>query len=84
MRPELSVQTDPTKMVLKQETEDAITENQGDLDMDLKLTVYKNDTDKGVIQDLQVTPAEFLIVKRKTQIINRKRELICGFLNSEK
>lgn len=29
-----------------------ITENQTALDMDLKLTEYKNDTDKIVIQDL--------------------------------
>lgn len=46
--------------------------------MDLKLTGYKNNTDKDVntVQDLQVKPVDILIAKRGTQIINHKSGLL--------
>lgn len=45
------------------------------LEMDLKLTRYKNDIDKNVIQDLQMKLVEVSTGKRKIQIINQKRDL---------
>lgn len=50
----------------------------GCLNMDLKLTGYKNNTDKDVnaVQDLQVELVDILIAKRGTQIISHKSDLL--------
>lgn len=44
------------------------------MDRDLKMTVYSNDMDKDVTQDLQMKPVDVLIAKRDTQI-NYKTDL---------